>query len=80
MSMANIREYDQNNIQMRRVSNFDEILPKVKHFVNPYGNAQQDKELSELVNDLVPQKKTKESKSVRSRPYHFNNRKAKEPE
>lgn len=63
-SMANIREFETNNIQMRRVSNFDNMRP----YVNPYGNAEHDESLQELVKDLMPAiKQTKESKSVRAK-------------
>ena len=63
--MANIQEYESNNIHMRRVTNFDQGRP----YVNPYGNAEQDEGLKELVQDLMPALKptAKESKSVRAK-------------
>jgi hypothetical protein len=64
-SMASIREYDSNNVHMRRVTNFDQVRP----YVNPYGNAEHDNSLNELVQDLMPALKptAKESKSVRTK-------------
>lgn len=43
--MANIREYDSTKVHMRRKTNFDNSRP----YVNPYGNADQDNSLKELV-------------------------------
>ena len=31
---------------MRKITNFDQILPKVRPYNNPYGNAKQDESLN----------------------------------
>jgi hypothetical protein len=67
--MANIREYDNNNPQLRRVNNFEEKLPQVRPYINPYGNPEDS--LNDLVKELMPKKHSqKESKSVRSKPLY----------